>query len=115
MQRDKAFLHDVIASMRMVVDYVGGKSFADFARDQACVDAVVRRMEIIGEAAKRLSSPFRDQRPEVPWQKMAGIRDRLIHGYDDVDLDAVFNAVKNVIPTPVPHLEIILSALPAPA
>jgi len=115
MQRDKAFLHDVIASMHMVVGYTQGKSFADFSRDQACIDAVIRRLEIIGEAAKRVSPQLREIHPEIPWHKMAGMRDRLIHGYDDVDLGAVFNAATEVIPKLIPQLESILSQIPNPS
>jgi len=114
MQRDKASLYDVITSMRIVMGYVKGRSYTDFSQDPACVDAVVRRLEVIGEAVKRLSLPFRDQSPQIPWQKMAGMRDRLIHGYDDVDLDDVFNTVTKVIPTLIPQLESLFASLPDP-
>ena len=114
MHRDKACLHDVIASMRIVAGYIADKSYSSFIQDQACVDAVIRRLEIIGEATKRLSSELRNGHPDIPWQKMTGMRDRLIHGYDDVDLETVYNAVRNVIPLLVPQLEVILSSLPDP-
>jgi uncharacterized protein with HEPN domain len=114
MPKDKAAVHDILESMRMVVGYLQGRAFEDFSRDQACIDAVVRRLEIIGEAVKRLFAELRGLHPQIPWQKMAGMRDRLIHGYDDIDLDDVFNAVTQIIPPLIPQLEAINSSLPDP-
>lgn len=73
-----------------------------------------RRLEIIGEATKRLSQALRDQHPQVPWRAMAGMRDRLSHGYDDVELDLVFDAVTRVIPPLIPVLEALIAGLPDP-
>jgi uncharacterized protein with HEPN domain len=57
-----------------------------------CQSAIIRQLEIIGEATKHLSAAFRGNHPDIPWQKMAGMRDILIHAYDAVDLDEVWNA-----------------------
>ena len=114
MQRDKAWVHDIVASMRLAIAYLQGRSFDQFSVDSECVDAVVRRLEVIGEAAKHLSAPLREKHPEIPWQKMAGMRDRLIHGYDDVNLEDVYKVVNQMIPVMLPQLEAILLDLPEP-
>jgi uncharacterized protein with HEPN domain len=66
--------------------------------------AVVRALEIVGEATKRLPMSLRDQYPDIPWKRMAGMRDRIIHGYDAVDLEVVWDAVKAEIPRVKPLL-----------
>jgi len=82
--------------------------------DAMAVDAVQRRLEIMGEAAKRLSAPLREAHPHIPWRKMAGMRDLLIHAYDDIELDVVFDAVTGVIPPLIPRIEVIFNTLPDP-
>jgi uncharacterized protein with HEPN domain len=61
-------------------------------------DGTIRQLEVIGEAAKWLSEEFKEEHPDVPWRDMAGMRDRLIHGYFGVDLDAVWETVDRDIP-----------------
>jgi uncharacterized protein with HEPN domain len=114
MNKDKAYLIDIGQSMRIVVSHMGDATFEAFSGDIAKMDAVNRRMEIIGEATKRLSLEFRDQHSDIPWQKMAGMRDRLIHGYDNVELDKVYEAVTQVIPPLIAKVEAIIQALPDP-
>ncbi len=114
MNKDKAYLIDISQSMRIVVSHMGEATFAAFIAEQSQVDAVNRRLEIIGEATKRLTPAMRDQHPDIPWQSMAGMRDRLIHGYDKLDLDKVFNAVTKVIPPLIPMIEAIIQSLPDP-
>jgi uncharacterized protein with HEPN domain len=59
---------------------------------------VIRELEVLGEAAKRLSAEFRGSCPEIPWKQVAGMRDRLIHGYDDIDLETVFRVATEEVP-----------------
>lgn len=111
MNKDKAYVDDVLNAMRDVVTYVGDMRLEAFAADRMKVDAIHRKLEIMGEATKRLSAALRDAHPEIPWKKMAGMRDKLIHGYDEIELDEVFNAVTVVIPPLIPKVEAILNAL----
>jgi uncharacterized protein with HEPN domain len=114
MQKDKASLADVVDSMRLAVAYMGQMMVQEFEGSVEKVDSVCRRLEIIGEATKRLSMSLREAHPEVPWQLMAGMRDRLIHGYDVIRSDRIYDAVTKVIPPLIPTLESILNALPDP-
>ena len=114
MIKDKAYLIDISESMRIVVSHMGVATFESFIADVQRMDAVNRRLEIIGEATKRLTPAFRSQHAEIPWQKMAGMRDRLIHGYDKLESDKVFETVTKVIPPLIPKIEAIVQTLPDP-
>ncbi|WP_428940839.1 HepT-like ribonuclease domain-containing protein [Fontivita pretiosa] len=114
MLKDKASVYDIIESMQAVLRYVRGKSFEQFQQDEQLIDAVIRRMEIIGEATKRLSSRLRQSYPQIPWQQMAGMRDRLIHGYHEVELPQIWHAVTEIVPLLLPQLQSILTQIPDP-
>lgn len=77
-----------------------------------CQSAVIRQLEIIGEATKRLSPEFRGNHPNVPWKDMAGLRDRLIHAYDDLDLDRIWDAATQRLVAILPYLISLLPAEP---
>ena len=72
-------------------------------------DSVVRRLEIIGEAAGRVSQQYRDENPDVPWSEMRGLRNRVIHRYDDIDMDIVWETVEQDIPRLIAQLERLVS------
>lgn len=83
----------------------------DFYQNKLVVDAVIRNFEIIGEATKRVSLELRAASPEIPWVKMAGLRDKLIHDYIKVDLQLVWNVVTDILPGKKKEIEIIRSRL----
>jgi uncharacterized protein with HEPN domain len=82
----------------------------EFLADETLRRAFVRSIEVIGEAAKGVPQPFRDKYPLVPWQSIAGMRDRLIHGYFAVDFEIVWDVVENKIPSLREQLLQILDA-----
>ena len=87
--------------------YISGMTFEQLKLNDVLQDALIRRLEIIGEATKRFSQAapeLRAAHPEIPWQAMAGMRDVLIHAYDNVDLEEVWRAVTVIIPSILPHL-----------
>jgi len=114
MGKDKAYADDVLSAMRDVVAYLGDMGFEALVADEKTADAIHRKLEIMGEATKRLSKALRDAHPEIPWKNMAGMRNKLIHGYDEIELDQVYDAVTQVIPPLIPKIEAIVRALPDP-
>lgn len=108
MLRDTAYLIDILESARIAIDYLRGKSLDDFQKDVQCQDAVIRRLEIIGEAARRISRESREVYPNLPWSDMVKMRNFMIHEYDSVDMNIVYETVLNDLPLIVAALEIIL-------
>jgi len=99
MIKDKqVYLEDIIESSNRISEYIKGKSREDFEDDFELQDAVVRRLEIIGEAIKHLPQEFRDQHPDIAWRKATGMRDILIHNYDDIEFDQVWLTITEVLP-----------------
>lgn len=92
---DKEFLSDILEAIRRVKAYTIGMSYQAFLADTKTQDAVVRNLEIIGEATRGVSPDARERRQTVPWKSMAGVRDRLIHHYFGVNLDVVWKIVSS--------------------
>jgi uncharacterized protein with HEPN domain len=109
MQRDRGYLLDIIDACTLAVQYVKGKSLEDFLSDIQCQDAVIRRLEIIGEAARRISDGTREAHPELPWHKMIGMRNVMIHEYDEIDLPLVWETVTKRLPDLLRSVEGLLS------
>ncbi len=97
-QEFRDYLDDIQRSMDLALSFTIDMSLADFRDDEKTQYAVVRCLEIVGEAAKRIPEEFRQSHPDIPWKSMAGMRDRLIHGYDVVDSEIVWITVRDTIP-----------------
>ena len=98
MDRDAPHVLDIAASARLVRSYVEGVTREDFMRNVQLQDSVIRRLEIAGEAAGRVSAQFRERHPAIPWNRMIGMRNRVIHGCDAIDLDFVWTTARERIP-----------------
>lgn len=98
MLRDNGTLWDILQAAREAVAFVEGMDEAAFRHDLKTQGAVQHRIILIGEATKRLSMPFREEHTDIPWRDIAGMRDNLIHAYDDVDLGVVWGTVRDGIP-----------------
>ena len=105
------FLQDILESIEKIVQYVQGLTYEQFVQDDKTWDAVLRNLEIIGEAARRVPAAIQVQHPEVPWGQIVALRNRLIHGYFAVDEEIVWDIVTNELPTLRTQIERILQAM----
>ena len=95
---DNILLYDILESCQRIASYIDGVTKEQFESNYLLQDGLVRKLEIMGEATKGLSEDLRDANPYVPWRKMMGIRDRIVHQYFRVDLDIIWQTVTNDIP-----------------
>ncbi|NCO25042.1 DUF86 domain-containing protein [Candidatus Parcubacteria bacterium] len=109
MQKDpKIFLEHILESTEFIEEYTAGITKTEFLKLREKIDAVVRRIEIIGEATKNLPANFKLTAPHIPWKKIAGMRDNLIHEYFGVNEDLVWKVVKKDIPELKKEIELLL-------
>ncbi len=112
---------DPKVTIRQMADYArqaqalcAGKSLPELLADWRAVLAFERALELVGEAVKRLPPELRDRYPAVPWRQVAGMRDHLSHGYDDIRYDVLWNAVQNELPVLLALVEAMLRDLELP-
>ena len=108
MCRDSATLLDTVRAARLALDFTRGMGRDTFLNDLKTQSAVLHQLMVLGEAVRRLSRTFRDSHPEVSWLLIAGMRDKLIHAYDQVDLDEVWRTVERDIPELLRFIEPLL-------
>jgi uncharacterized protein with HEPN domain len=104
-KRDKASLLDIVKAARKILKFKRNLDRSSFLEDDKTQSAIIYQLLIIGEAVKRLSPAFRQCYPEIPWPLMAGMRDNLIHEYDDVDLEEVWTTSDRDVPNLLSLLE----------
>jgi uncharacterized protein with HEPN domain len=107
MGNDLVYLHHIIDALDKIATYLKGKTETDLFREDMLLDAVVRELEIIGEAANNISTEFQKKNAAIPWPSMTGMRNRLIHEYFGVDKKVVWNTCQ----TDLPELKKLISSL----
>jgi uncharacterized protein with HEPN domain len=105
------YLEDIIEALNSVMEFVEGMSYSDFMQDDKTTSAVMRKLEIIGEAAKNIPAEIKKKHPQIPWRDMAGMRDKLIHEYFGVDLKRVWRTIEKDLPKVKPLIEEALREL----
>jgi len=108
-EADNIRIRHILDAAREAVAFAKGRSRADLDSDRKLSLSLVRLLEIIGEAAKGISQEFRDSHSDLPWKSVIGMRDRLIHGYFDVNLDVVWETVTQDLPSLIAQLEKIVA------
>jgi uncharacterized protein with HEPN domain len=105
MWRDDAYLLDVLIAARKVLRYVEDISWDLFKNDDRTQDAVARNLQIIGEAARKISEEFQREHPEIPWEEIRGMRNRLVHEYSRINLEKIWETVRDDIPVLIHRIE----------
>jgi len=105
------YIQDILDSVNDIENFIEGMSFEEFMRDKKTINAVVRSVEVIGEAVKKIPKTLRDKYPDIPWKKMAGMRDKLVHEYFGIDIEIMWKVAKDEIPSLKPSIQNILKSL----
>jgi len=90
----KLFLQDILEAMNAIEKFIEGMEFDELVKDDKTSSAVIRKFEIIGEAARNIPDLIKEQYKDIPWKSMAGMRDRLVHGYFGIDYKLVWDTIK---------------------
>ena len=102
---DRSYLLDMLVAARDAVAFTKGLSYDEFAKDRRSQLAILKSVEIVGEAASCLSAETKERHPDIPWREIVGMRNRLVHAYFDIDLRLVWETVDSELPVLVAQLE----------
>ena len=102
------YIQDILDGIREAREFTKEMGFEDFTKDKKTINAVVRSLEVIGEATKNIPDTIREKYPLIPWKRMAGMRDKLIHEYWGTDLEIVWEAINNELPLIDPLIQKVL-------
>lgn len=105
MWRDEAYLLDILLAARKIVRFSRGYDAEKFAADEVLQHAVMRLIQIIGEAARKISPAYKEAHPQIPWTQIIGMRNRLVHEYFQVETDIVWEVVEKDIPALIPLIK----------
>lgn len=108
MRDDDAYLLDMLVAARKAAAFATELTYQRFARSELHQNAILKVLEVVGEAASRVSNDFKTAHPEIPWRQIVGFRNRIVHVYFEVDLGVVWRVVKDDLPLLISRLEILV-------
>ena len=98
MRKDEAYLLDILLAARKVLNYAGSMNQQEFDTNELVQDAIMRQLEIVGEAAGHITEEYCKEHPEIPWHKVIGLRNQIIHEYFRINRQIVWDTIKNDLP-----------------
>jgi uncharacterized protein with HEPN domain len=107
-RRDKEYLADVVEAVQRIVSYTAELSYEEFLADRKTQDAVLRNLQVMGEAVKKLSALVKQAHPHLPWKQVAGMLDKVVHDYFGINYDIIWALAKQELPAMLPSLAAIL-------
>jgi len=107
----RLYLEDILTSISRIEEYTEGLSFENFKKDQKTLDAVVRNLEIIGEAARNIPESFSEKHGKLPWREMVSMRNKVIHEYFGIDISILWQTIKEDLPGLKVQIQELLKSL----
>lgn len=105
------YIEDIVSCIEEVEQFTCEMTFDEFLEDTKTINASIRSLEVLGEAAKKIPDNIRDQYQNIPWKRMSGMRDKLIHDYFGVDLELVWTVIKEELPPIKPYIQQLLTQI----
>ncbi len=105
---NKHYFKDILEYAKYSLSFIETVTYEEFILDKKVIFATVRALEVIGESSNRISDELKEKYKYLPWVEMRGLRNRIVHNYDDVDYDIIWNVLKNEIPTLINQIEQII-------
>jgi Uncharacterized conserved protein len=106
----KLFVEDVLEAMDKIERYINGLTYETFVKNEIVVDAVIRNLEIIGEASRNIQEDVREKYPDIPWKRMIGLRNIAVHEYFGVDLGIIWEIITRNLPETRPEITAMLKS-----
>ena len=110
--RDPAYLFDMVEAGKKILRYIQQKDFEGFLRDDLLKDGIERNLTIFGEAARKISEPFKSEHADIPWRRIIGLRNILVHEYEEIDHEELWEIITIHLPNLVPRLEQLMPPIP---
>ncbi|UCG70087.1 MAG: DUF86 domain-containing protein [Thermoplasmata archaeon] len=104
-RNNRLYVKDILESIKRIENYISDQSYDEFIKNDMIRDAVLRNLEVIGEAAKNIPDAIREKYPDVPWKRIIGLRNIVIHEYFGVDFENIWKIIKENIPEIKPFIE----------
>lgn len=108
---NKHYFKDILDYAKTSLEFIENISFEEFMVDKKVVFAVIRALEVIGESSNRISDNLKEKYSQLPWIEMRGLRNRIVHNYDDIDYTIIWNVLKNEIPKLIEQIELIINEI----
>jgi len=108
---NKHHFRDILTYAKFSLSFVDNMDYKSFVNDTKSVFAVIRTLEVIGESSNRVSHEIKSKYPALPWHKMRGMRNRIVHNYDNIDYMIIWNVIENEIPELIKQIELIIDEI----